>query len=127
MSFLFFLPILQGLELLKKPYIAGVAAGLEFPCPQGLQHSATLFLRVAAPHKAAGAKIRRELPEGLRQAVLQLQVQLIRFKGGKARGIHDVPAAGEMVQLHMAGGMAAPAQCVTDLAHLQVKRRVQRV
>ena len=35
--------------------------------------------------KLALAQIGSELPEGLRQAVLQFQIQFLRFKGGKSR------------------------------------------
>ena len=82
---LFLLPLPQGLQFFVKPQVALVAAGLDLPGFQGRQYGAAFFLGVTAIQKAALAQIGPELPEGLRQAALQFQVQLLRFKGGKAR------------------------------------------
>ena len=74
----------------------------------GLQHGAALLLGVAAPHKAAAAYIRGKLREGLRQVLLQLQVQLLGIKGRKARGVDDIGVLSQGEQLHMAGGVPPP-------------------
>ena len=70
--------------------IAGVAALLYLAPPDSLQHGAALFLGVAATNKTALLQIRLKFPEGLRKAVLQLQVQFLSLKGGEAGRIHDL-------------------------------------
>ncbi|CAN4032341.1 DUF3846 domain-containing protein, partial [Dysosmobacter welbionis] len=80
-SLLPLLPVLEGLQLLIQAHIAGVAAPLDLASAHRLQHGAAFLLGVAAPHEAALVQIRPELHKGLRQAVLQLQIQLIGLKG----------------------------------------------
>ena len=92
-----------------------------------LQHGAAFLLGVAAPHEAALVQIRPELHKGLRQAVLQLQIQLIGLKGGEARGVHNVRPAAQVEQLHVPGGVASPAQRLAHIPHLELKRRIQGI
>ena len=125
--FLFLIPGLQVLQLVIQPQIAGVAAAGDLPLMDGLQHGAALLLGVAAPHKAAAAYIRDKLREGLRQVLLQLQVQLLGIKGRKARSVDDIGVLPQGKQLHMAGGVPSPAQGLADLPHRQGKTGVQGV
>ena len=64
------------------------SSGSYRPAPPPARRS--LLLGVAAPHEAALVQVGPELHEGIRQAALQLQVQLLRLKGGKARGVHHL-------------------------------------
>ena len=112
-----FLPVFQGLQLLIKPQIAGVAAFLNVAPPDSLQHGAAFFLSMAASHKTTVIPLRLKFPESLRQAALQLQIQFICLKGGEAWRIHDIRTAGQMKQLHMTGRVTSTAQCVADLSH----------
>ena len=70
---------------LKQAQITLIPAGLDLPRFQSFPHGAALFLGMAAIQKLALPQIGSELPEGLRQAVFQLQIQFLRFKGGKSR------------------------------------------
>ena len=58
---------------------------------------------------------------------LKFQVQRIGFEGGKAWGVHHVRPAVKAVELHMAGGMASPAESCADLSNLDMERRVQSI
>ena len=104
-----------------------MAAPLDLASAHRLQHGAALLLGVAAPHEAALVQIRPELHKGLRQAVLQLQIQLIGLKGGEARGVHNVRPAAQVEQLHVPGGVASPAQRLAHIPHLELKRRIQGI
>ena len=74
----------QRFQFLKQTQITLIPAGLEFPFHfLFLPPPPSPFL--AAIQKLALPQIGSELPEGLRQAVLQLQIQFLRFKGGKSR------------------------------------------
>ena len=125
--FFLFLPILQRLQLFIEANIALMAAFLDPAVLHSLQHSAPLLLGVAASNETAPIQIGSEFPERLRQMVFQLQVQLLCFKRGKAGGIHHVRTTGEMVQLHMPGGVPSTAQGCADFPHLDMKGIVQSV
>ena len=126
-SFLVLLPVFQRLQFLIQPQIAGMAALLYLAPPDSLQHGAAFFLGVAAPHESAVIQIGTELPEGLRKAVLQLQIQFVRFKGRKSRGIHHLGTAIQAIQLHVAGGVSPATQRVADFSHPKLKRRVKGI
>ena len=100
---------------------------LDLPMADGLQHGAAFLLGVAAAHEAALAEVGPELQKGLRQVLLQLPVQLLRLKGGEARGVHNVRPAAQVEQLHVPGGVASPAQGLAHLPHLQGEAGVQPV
>ena len=104
-----------------------MAAGLDLSLRQGRQHGAAGLLGVAAPSEAAPVQIGPELHEGLRQALLPLQAQLLRLEGGEARGVHYLRPAFETEQLHVPGGVAAPAQGLAHIPHLEVEVRLQGV
>ena len=104
-----------------------MAAALDMPLLQRSQYGAALFLGVAAAHEAAFLPVGGELPKGLRQAMLQFQIQFVCFKGGETGRIHDLRSALQTEQFHMAGGVAAASQRVADLAHLNVEVGIQRV
>ena len=91
------------------------------------QYSAALLFRVAAAHKAAVVQIGSKLQKGLRQVVLEFQVQLLRVKGGKTGRVHHLRAASQAIELHMAGGVPTAAQGIADLPYLDVILRVQGI
>ena len=95
-----------------------MAALLDIPFAESLQDSAAFLPGVAASHKTALAQEGRKLTERLRQAALQLQVQLRPVKGRKTWGIHHLRPTGEAVQLDMAGGVPPPSQGGADLSYL---------
>ena len=92
-----------------------------------MQHGAALFLHMAAPHEPALAQIGGKLREGLRQAGLQLQIQLLRVEGGEARCVDNVGILVQREHLHMTGGVAATAQGLADLPHRQAEHRLHGV
>jgi len=61
--------------------------------------------------------IRVDSPEG----------PFLRLEGGEARSVHDLRPIGETEKLHMPGGVAAPAQGLAHLPHLQGETGVQPV
>ena len=85
LSSVLLLPFLQRLQLLVKPQVTFMAAPGDFSRPQGFQYGAALLFWMAAAHETAIIQVGTKFLKCLRQAVLQLQIQLLRFKGGKAR------------------------------------------
>ena len=122
-----FLPILDGFQFFMETQIALMPFFLNLSGLQGLQNRAAFFLGVTAAHKAAFIQIGRKFDEGLRQMVLPFQIQILRLKGGESRRIHDLRAAAQAEQFHMAGGVPSSAKGCADLAHLEGKARLQRI
>ena len=71
----------------------------------------------------AGGKIR----EGILQVLLEDHVHLVGVEGGKARGVHHIGVASQAVQLHVAGGMPAPAQLFRNLTGGKGQLRAQAI
>ena len=70
-----------------------------------------------------GGKVRK----GILQVLLQDHIHLIRVERGKSGGIRNIGVFAQVVQLHMAGGMAASAQLLGNLAGGQLQLRSQAV
>ena len=77
--------------------------------------------------ESALLQIRGELPKGILQFLRATELYLLRVEGGEAGGICHNGAGAEPKQLHMAGSMAATAQLVGDLPHLEAEAGLQGV
>ena len=75
----------------------------------------------------AGTHIGPEVWKRVLQILLQDHIHLIGVEGGKSGGIRNIGVFAQVVQLHMAGGMAATAQLLGDLAGSQLQLRAQPI
>ena len=104
-----------------------MAGGLDLPPFQGGQHSAPLLLHMGAVLKLALIHIGGKLREAPGQLLLAHQLHAVYIEGGKARRIRHHRPAAQAEQLHMAGGVAAPAQLFAHVSSGQVYLVVQSV
>ena len=90
-------------------------------------HGAAGLRQVRAVTEPAGTDIGAEVREGKLQILLQNDLHPVRIEGGEAGRIGHIGGFVQAVQLHMAGGVPAPAQLVGDLSRLQPQLRQEAV
>ena len=117
---LFQLPLGNLLGLLIEADIAFMTAGGDYPLLHRRPDGTAPLLYVGAALEAALVHIGAKLPERLGQLLLGDGLHLFHVKGGKPGRVRHQPSR-HREKLHMAGGVAAPAQLFADLPHLQAE------
>lgn len=98
-----------------------MAAPLDVSPTECLQHGTAFLSGMGTAYKLTLIQIGPKFQKSLWQAALELQIQLRRFKGGKAGRIYHLRPAGQTMKLYMAGCMATAAKSGADLPHLELK------
>ena len=102
-----------------------MAGGRDLTGSHGGQDGAVGLLPVGAVQEAAVTGAGPELREAVRQLLLGDGLHKLQVEGGEAGGIGHPGTAADGKELHVAGGVAAAAQLLGDLAGLDLQPRAE--
>lgn len=125
--FLSALPIWNRFGLFIQADIALMPSWFNLSLFQSRQNGAALLLHMSAVLKPASSQVGRKVWKGILQLLFAGQLHAVHIEGREPRRIRCQGATRQAVQLHMSGGMPAPAQLLAHIPGGKGNSRVQRV